>query len=923
MPFIHRIARCLAVGAVLAATAAPAQTRVTSPREQFGHEIGADYVLPNYRQLVAYWQKLDAQSDRMRLVDMGKTAEGRTQYMAIVSSPANLRALEQHRSAVRRLALARGVDSTEARRLARTGKAVVWIDGGLHANEVLGAQQLMETLYQLVSRNDAETTRILNDVIVLFVHANPDGMDLVSDWYMRNPREQRSTAFIPRLYQKYIGHDNNRDFYASTQPETENMNRVLYHTWFPQIVYNHHQTGPTGTVMFAPPFRDPFNYVYDPLLVTQLDLVGAAMHQRFVAEEKPGVTMRRGANYSTWWNGGLRTTTYFHNMIGLLTETIGNPTPMDIPFVANRQLPSTDLPYPIQPQRWRFRNSIDYSVTANYAVLDVASRYRETFLMNQWRMGKNSIERGSEDTWTTYPRRVDAVRDSVRAAGRRTDADGVMSGGGIIGDAPNPEQSRRFLAMLRRPEWRDPRGYVIPADQPDFATATKFVNALLETGVEVHRATSGFSAGGRQYPAGSYVVMTAQAFRPHVLDMFEPQDHPNDFRYEGGPPIPPYDVAGWTLAYQMGIRFDRVLEGFTGPFQRIEGFNTRPVPGRVAMPAYAPAAYLVSAAQNDAFALANRLLAAGDEVQRLTAPFEANGETYPAGTWVVRSNGRATFDRLTAAAAELGVDADAVSQAPAAAMRVRPLRIGLWDQYGGSMPSGWNRYLFDQWGFRYRQVFAPELDAGNLGSKFDVLIFHDGAIPQEDRAPRGPDPASIPAELRGQLGSVSVARTVPQLRAFLEGGGRIVTIGSSTVLARHLGLPVSDHLVERDSAGRMAHLSREKFFIPGSVLQVRVDPSRPAAWGMTDRADVMFDDSPVFRLGSDAAARGVRPIAWYEGKTPLRSGWAWGQERLDGGVAAAEATVGQGTLYMFGPEITFRAQPHGTFKLLFNTLYGS
>jgi hypothetical protein len=923
MPNIHRSARFVALAAVLAASAAPAQTRVTSPREQFGHDIGADYVLPNYRQLVSYWQKLDAQSDRMRLVDMGKTAEGRTEYMAIVSSPANLRNLEQYRNTVRRLALARGVDSTEARRLARTGKAVVWIDGGLHANEVLGAQQLMETLYQLVSRNDAETTRILDDVIILFIHANPDGMDLVSDWYMRNPNaQQRTTADIPRLYQKYIGHDNNRDFYASTQPETENMNRVMYHTWFPQIVYNHHQTGPTGTVMFAPPFRDPFNYVYDPLVVTELDQVGAAMHARFIAENKPGVTTRRGANYSTWWNGGLRTTAYFHNMIGLLTETIGNPTPMNIPFLANRQLPSGDLVAPIAPQRWHFRQSVDYSVTANYAVLDMASRYRETLLMNQWRMGMNSIQRGSRDHWTPYPRRIDAVRDSIRAAGRRrTDADGVMSAGGVVNDAPNPQESQRYLGMLRRPEWRDPRGYVLPADQPDFPTATKFVNALLETGVEVHRATAPFIVAGKQYPAGSYVVMAAQAFRPHVIDMFEPQDHPNDFRYEGGPPIPPYDNAGWTLAYQMGIKFDRILEGFTGPFQRIESWNIRPAPGRLAVPRYAPQAYLFSAAQNDAFAMVNRLLAAGGEVRRLTAPFEANGETYPAGTWVVPGGGAGILERLTALATELGVDVDAAAQAPAAT-RVRPLRIGLWDRFGGSMPSGWNRYLFDQWGFPYRQVFAQELDAGNLNAKYDVLIFHDGAIPEQDRPGRDPDPASIPAEYRAHLGGVTIARTVPQLRAFLEGGGKIVTIGSSTVLARHLGLPVSDHLVERTSTGDTVHLSREKFFIPGSVLQVRVDPSRPVAWGMEERADVMFDDSPVFRLGSDAAARGVRPVAWFDTKTPLRSGWAWGQDKLDGGVAAAEATVGKGTLYLFGPEITFRAQPHGTFKLLFNTLYG-
>ena len=257
---------------------------------------------------------------------------------------------------------------------------MVWIDGGLHATEVLGAQQLMEMVYQMVALTDAETLRFLNDVILLAVCVNPDGLDLVADWYMRNPDpSRRSTADLPRLYQKYVGHDNNRDFYMSTQPETEAINRVLFLEWFPQIVYNHHQSGPPGTVLFAPPFRDPFNYHFDPLIPLGIDLVGAAMHSRFVAEGKPGATMSSGSNYSTWWNGGLRTTVYFHNMIGLLTEMIGNPTPTQIPFIAQKQLPSGDLPYPIAPQQWHFRQSIEYSVTANRAVLDVASSIGRIF----------------------------------------------------------------------------------------------------------------------------------------------------------------------------------------------------------------------------------------------------------------------------------------------------------------------------------------------------------------------------------------------------------------------------------------------------------------------------------------------------------------------------------------------------------------
>src|SRR5688572_22568841 len=450
-------------------TAAP----ITTPQQQFGASIGDDYFLATYTQLEAYWKKLDRESDRMQLVDIGRTEEGRVQWMAIISAPENLAKLDRYKDISRRLSLAEGLTDDQARALASEGKAVVWIDGGLHANEVLGAQQLIETVHQLVSRSDVETLRFLRDVIVLAVHANPDGHDLVANWYMRERDPLlRTVSSVPRAYQKYIGHDNNRDFYMSTQAETINMNRVLYHEWFPQIVYDHHQTGPPGTVMFAPPFRDPFNYVYDPLIPIGIDLVSAAMHARFAAEGKRGVTMRSGANYSTWWNGGLRTTVYFHNQIGLLTETIGSPTPTSIPYVRERQLASGDLPLPIAPQAWHFRQSIDYSVTANRAVLDVASRYRETLLFNIYRMGKNSIERGSRDTWTPYP--------------------------------------HRSSPLANDPAMRDARGYILPADQPDFLTATKFVNALIRNGIDVHRASASFIVNGRSYPAGSFVVKTAQ-----------------------------------------------------------------------------------------------------------------------------------------------------------------------------------------------------------------------------------------------------------------------------------------------------------------------------------------------------------------------------------------------------------------------------
>ncbi|HYD52826.1 MAG TPA: M14 family zinc carboxypeptidase, partial [Gemmatimonadaceae bacterium] len=202
----------LALGAAPALVAA--QSRVTTPREHFGFAIGDDYKLATYTQFADYWRRIDAQSDKMRVVEIGRTAEGRPQLMAIVTAPENFARLDRYREIAERLARAEGVTEAQARALAAEGKAVVWIDGGLHATEVLGSHQLIETVHQLITRTDAETQRILRDVIVLAVHANPDGMELVSSWYMREPDTLRRNMNIPRLYQKYIGHDNNRDFYA-------------------------------------------------------------------------------------------------------------------------------------------------------------------------------------------------------------------------------------------------------------------------------------------------------------------------------------------------------------------------------------------------------------------------------------------------------------------------------------------------------------------------------------------------------------------------------------------------------------------------------------------------------------------------------------------------------------------------------------
>jgi hypothetical protein len=811
---------------------------VTSPAEEFGASIGDDYFLATYDQLERYWKKLDAESDRVRLLSIGSTEEGRAQWMAVVSAAENIARLDHYRDISRRLAMG-DADDAQARALAADGRAVVWIDGGLHADEVLGAQQLIELVYELARANDAETIRFLKDVIVLAVHANPDGHALVADWYMRERDPLRRTLDeLPRSYQKYVGHDNNRDFFLSSQAETVNMNRVLYREWFPQIVLDHHQPGPPGTVMFAPPFRGPFNYVIDPLIPQTLDRVGAAMQARFAAEGKRGVTMRSGAAYSGWWNGGLRTSAYFHNQIGLLTEITGEPTPMHLAAVPDRQSPTADLPLPIAPQRWHFRQAIQYAMTANRAVLDFASRNRETLLLNAHAMARNGIA-AAGDSWMQNP----GVRD---------------------------------------PALRVPRAYVIPATQPDFPTATKFVDALLKAGVIVHRSRSAFQVNGRSYAAGSYVVKTAQPFRAHVLDMFEPQHYPDD--------QPPYDIAGWTLALQMGVKFDRILETLDGPFDPIDAVGPPPSAIRGA----GSAGYFLSHHQNDSAVAVNRLLGAGIPVywlsDRSIASPDRTGSIFVPRADVAR-------DILANAARELGVTVTAAVAAPTGkTFRLRPLRIGLWDRYGGATSSGWIRWILERYEFPFELAFVQSIDRGELAEKYDVLILPDEAEMQ--RADR--TPANVPSPYRSQTGVLTSQRSMPALRSFVERGGTLIVIGRAARIAASLGVPAE----------------QVSYNIPGSILQVQVDNTTPIGFGFEPTVDMFFDNGPVFRVSAGAAT----PVARFGG-TSLRSGWAQGQEELAGAFAAVEAPFGRGRVITFGPQVAFRAQSHATFKFLFNAIF--
>jgi hypothetical protein len=380
----------------------------------------------------------------------------------------------------------------------------------------------------------------------------------------------------------------------------------------------------------------------------------------------------------------------------------------------------------------------------------------------------------------------------------------------------------------------------------------------------------------------------------------------------------------------MGVKFERILDGFEGPFEKIHS-ELPPPPAKV-FEADGAVGFFLHMRTNDAFRAVNRLLAAGEEVRRLKEPFVAEGDTYPPGMFFIPRKDT-TLPVLEKIAAEIGTRFRGSRIAPTTeAVALKRARIALWDRYGGSMPSGWTRWVLERFEFPFTIVYPPDLDRGGLRDKFDVVILVDGAfavrgpgsirpeaIGGDQPPPEPTEPGSepnVPEEYRGRRGAITTAKTVPQLRKFLEDGGTILTIGSSTALANPLGIAVANHLVEKDKDGKEQPLRREKFYVPGSLLRVRLDEKHPLCWGMAGEADVMFSTSPIFRLPDES--NGIHRVGWFDSKTPLRSGWAWGQEHLDGGVAIVDAEVGKGRLVMFGPQILFRGQPHGTFKLLFN-----
>lgn len=849
----------------------PAWGQVPSPEDAFGFPPGADYKVADYDQMQDYFRALAAASPRAELREIGRSAKGRPILLLVISSEENIRRMQEWRGTAEKLARGR-VTEEEARSLAANGKAVVWVDGGMDDQEYATAQMTPELAYKVIT-DESREMRFIRDNVVLLLNPvlNPDGVANDVSWYREVLGTPWETTRPPRLGQPWAGTDNNRDWFMNNQPETQAVSKVLYSEWYPQIVYNQHQPGPDYARIFIPPFADPVNPDIHPGVTTGVNLVGAAMAARFAQKRMPGYVSR--AVYSMWWNGGMRLTPYFHNMVGLLTETSHrSPSPRTydptrFPEVLNvrrgmaARTDSTSISY---PDPWfgsesHIRDAFDYMQEATFATLELAARYREEFLFNIWRMGRDAIEKG-------------------------------QVGG--------------------------PYAYVISPDQWDPGEAVNLVNVFRRSGVDVQRATDAFMADGSEYPAGSYVVYTAQAFRPQVVNLMEARPYPEREQYPGGPPETPYDLAGWTLPMQMGVHVERI----EGPFQA----RTKEVAELAALPigtvaGNAAFGYAFGPNENAAHHAANQLLAAGHHVWLTDAAITVGSETHPAGTFIV-SAGNGVAEAASKSARELGVSFTGIPVVPGSPLsEVHRPRVGLYKAWHSRVDDqGWTLWLMEQYEFAVDTLHDADIRRGDL-SAYDAIILpnHPG-----QEILQGNAPGTMPDAYVGGMGTEGVT----QLKRYVEGGGTLIAFDEATDLPMdHFGIPIRNSV---------ADLPPERFFIPGSLIRTDIVTDHPFGAGMQPQVAAAFSQSRAFEIvtlprvveggretTSEAPAPAVEVVARYAEKDLLMSGWAMGEERyLAGRPAMVNVHLGAGNVVLFGFRPQFRGQPRGTYKLLFNAI---
>ena len=835
---------------------------VKTPSEFFGFEIGSDGNLARWDRIVEYFIHLDQESDRIEVVELGKSTLGNPLIMAIISSPENLASKEKLMEINRKIANPDGLAESEIQDLVSRGKYTLAMTMSLHATEVGGTQAAPQIAWEMTASNDPFHTKMLEEcVFLLFPCFNPDGQLMVVDWENKTRGTEYEGAQLPMLYQIYTGHDNNRDGFMITQAEAKLVSDVMYKQWYPHAFIDQHHMGGSGARFYIPPYYDPIHPNIDPLTWREHLEYGSHMALMLEMEGRQGV--ETGAPYTAWWMPSFHMATNYHNITGMLTESAS----ADIAFptwVHAHQLQGSsrgrpeyhatvNFPNPWPGGWWRLSDIVKQKMIATWAALDLGARNRETLLNSAVLKAQRQVEAGQN---------------------------------------------------------QPPYAYLVPAEQHDPSALKELLQAFQRSGVRIGSSVEEIRFDNQVYPPGTFVISCAQPLRALIVSLLEKIRFPdNDWTHmRDGRPLRPYDMTVYNLAQFMGvnvIEMDQPLviktEVIPSPFLLQGTVSGEGENG-----------WILSHRTNDSFKALNGLLASEAEVWWLKDTTRIGSREEAPGAMLVKTN-RETVEKI---ASETGIDfVSAPEISGASALKINKPRLGVYRRYqGGNGDEGWTRWTLEQFSIPYKSVYSSEVLEGNLSRDYDALLIPDDSL----EALKGPDyenpkpgDAIVPPEYRSGLGEDGIKA----LKEFAESGGTIVTLDSSSALAlEEFKMPVQDVTSGVDTAD---------YFCPGSTLLMKFDNTHPVAYGMPKQGIGVNWNSPVFSINT----RGNRLnaeyslVASYPQQDLLVSGWLDGEKLIAGKAAVVEAPLGKGRVILLGLRPQLRFWTHGTFKLMFNSIY--
>jgi Zinc carboxypeptidase len=827
-----------------------AQAQVPAPASVLGHTPGDDYYLANYEEEIHYFHEMAAHSDRIKMFTVGKSTEGRDIEIAVISSPENLAKLDDYKATARKLATADGLDDAQALELARNSKVIVHVDGGLHSSEVAGGQHSIALAYKLVSsQGDPEVDAILNNVILLlWPTLNPDGQDMVVSWYRKNLGTRYEVSPMPWLFQDYVGHDNNRDGYMLNMKESQVVTKTEI-DYSPVIFYCQHQTAPFPARIWIPPFSDPISSNISPYVRSWFNVIGTNMTAYLDAHQMPGAISE--SEFDNWYPGFVDYAGSFRNEISFFTETAlyryATPrfyTVDEFPKDMQDLKALTMYTTPWQGGWWRLKDAVDYMVAGSMSVLDTAARYRETLLYNRYQAARDNIKRYAQEP---------------------------------------------------------PFAYVIPSVQTDAPEGHLLAHIMQENGITMRESLAGFKANDREYPAGSWVILMNQPYSAMAKELFEVQRYPAALFTESQKPVDlPYDVTGWTLPLQMGVRVDAISDPLTeDQLAHLKQVNdVDPPPAEVSG---AGATFVASHRTNNSFKLVNDVLASGGSVAFATEETRTP-EGMEKGAIVIGGIGRAAIGDLSK---KYAVSVVAADKAPEHSIAIHKARVGLYRPWDPSIDEGWTRWILEQYGFAPVSLYNADMRSGGLRDRVDVLILPD--MSQREMM-EGFREGIVPGQYSGGLGEEGL----DNLRDFVRQGGTLLAFNeTAATLVPLLSLPVNNVL---------EGAKPDKFFCSGALLRVELNATdRPVTWGLPSEPVVMFERGPAFT--TNANFHGAVLARYPQDSNPLESGLLLHPETIEDKIAALEVPYGNGRIFLYGFKPQWRGQSHGDYKFFFNVLY--